>query len=116
VLSQGLNRVDQAIDAWTRALGAMPAENLTTAEKNQRDQYKSELATTKLKFEDLKANPKKVKGTATVRGSDREKLPWKRAATMMPNLIASQTWDSSVRRGCTCSPLDVILTLSSGCV
>ena len=113
VLLQKLNRVDQAVDAWTRALGALPAGSLTPAEQKQRDQYSSEVAAAKAEFEHSKANPKEPEGMTTFGPSEREKLPWKRAAAMIPGLIASQTWNSSVRRSCVCPPLDVILMLFS---
>jgi len=115
VLLQKLNRVDQAIDAWTRALGALPTRNLTPAEQKQRDQYSSELAAARAEFEHSKANPKQPEGMRTIDLSEREKLPWKRAAAIIPGLMASQTWDSSVCCGCTCL-LDVVLTLFSGCM
>lgn len=114
VLLQGLNRIDQAIDAWTRALGALPVGNLTLAEHKQRDQYTSKLAAVKAEFEDLEANPKEPEGMITIGHSEREKLPWKKAAAIIPGLIASQTWDSSVCHGCTHPLLDVILMLFSG--
>jgi hypothetical protein len=104
VPSQGLNRIDEAIDAWTHAVGAMQKENLTPVEQKQRDQYNSELSAAKTKREDLKANPKQPEGMTTVRSSEIEKLPWRRAMTLLPGLNASGTWDSSVRRMCTYPP------------
>jgi hypothetical protein len=113
---QGLDRVDKAIDAWTRALGVLPVENMTPAERKQRDQYHSELAAAKVMFEDFKANPKEPEEMKTIHISEYEKLAWKRARPMIPGLIASHTWDSSVRCSCMRPPLDVILTLFSGCM
>lgn len=96
--SQGMDEVDKAIEAWERALGALQAENLTAAEKKQRDQYNSKVAAAKAKSESLKAEPKKPEGMMRVRSSEREKLPWERAIAIIPELFASQTWNSSVRR------------------
>jgi hypothetical protein len=98
VSSQGLNRIEEAIDAWTRALDSLQKENLTPVEQKQRTQYSSELAAAKAKFEDLKANPKPPEGTTEIRSSEYEKLPWRRAAALIPELSASSTWNSSVRR------------------
>ena len=116
VLLQGLDRVDKAIDAWTRALGALPVTNLSPAERKQKEQCDSELAAAKAMLEGLKANPKEPEGIARFGPSEREELPWKRAVAMIPRLIASQTWNSSVRRGCMHPLLNVILTLFSGCI
>ena len=98
---QGLNSIDQAIGAWTRALDALQKENLTPAEQKQKDQYGSELAAAKAKLEDLKANPKQPEGMTTVPASENDKLPWNRALALIPGLDASGTWDSSVRHVCT---------------
>lgn len=103
-----MGRVDQAIDAWERALGTLPAENLTDAEQKQKDQYSSELEVAKAKLEDLKANPRKPKGATVVGPSDQDKLPWKRARAVLPDLAASQTWDSSVRLVCIYPPFSII--------
>ena len=94
---QGLNRVDQAIDAWKRALAALPGEKLTPAEQKQRDQYSSELASAEAKSEDLKANPKPPEGIRVYHSWQKEKMPWERAIAMLPDLVSSHTWNSSVR-------------------
>jgi stress-induced-phosphoprotein 1 len=95
--SQGLNELSQAVEAWTRALSVLPVDSLTPAEKKQRDQYSSELAAAKAKLEEMKANPKNPEGVTTLSPSEHDKLPWKRAAAIIPGLIASNTWNSSVR-------------------
>ena len=91
--SQRLNSVVEAVDAWERALGSLPVENLTAADQKKRDEYSSELAAAKAKSEDLEANQNEP-------DSGHEKLPWRRAEPMIPGLTASRTWDSSVRRVC----------------
>ena len=112
--AQGLDRIVQAIDAWTRALDLLQKDNLTLVEQSQRDQYSSELAAAITKFERLKANPRRPEGLTTIRSSEYEKLPWRRAMTLIPELDASGTWNSSVRRVCTYPTLDLILMFSSG--
>ena len=117
VPKQGLNRMDLAVDAWEHALGALPTENLSPIERKQKDQYSSELAAARAKFEDEKANPKRWGEAMQLGAGDVDKLPWKRAMTMIPELTASRTWNSSVRP--TFTPrrsLDTVLILSSGCV
>ena len=93
--SKGLRRVVEAVDAWKRALGALPVENLTAAEQKQRDEYTCELAKANAKLEGTKAHPKALE---VVSREDQERLPWKKARALLPGLTASQTWDSSVRR------------------
>lgn len=90
--------------------------HLSPTEQKQKDECNSELAAAKAIYEDLKANPKEPEGTARFGPSEREELPWERAVAMIPRLIASQTWNSSVRRGRTHPLLNVILTLFSGCI
>ena len=97
---QGLEDVDQAVEAWKRALGALPVENLTAAEQRQKEQYSSQLTEAKAKLEAVKATRKLPDGViveGNVSSLEYEKMPWKRARAMIPDLIASQKWDSSVR-------------------
>lgn len=110
VSSQGLDKFDEAIDAWTRALDVLPKENLTPAEQKQKDQYSSELAVAKAKFKDLGVNPKQPEGLTTIPLSEREKLPWNKALALIPELNASGTWNSSVRRIHTYPLFNVIST------
>ena len=105
---KGLGRVDQAIEAWARALEVLPAENLAPAEKKQRDQYSSELATAKAKLDDLQVNPKQPEGLKVCRPGERWRLPWERAIAILPDLAASQTWNSSVRRIYTYLPFGTL--------
>jgi hypothetical protein len=81
-------------------VAALPVENLTAAEQRQKEQYTSQLTEAKAVLEAVKANRKLPEGV-TVQGGvgslEYEKMPWKRARTMIPDLIASQKWDSSVR-------------------
>lgn len=115
VPSQGLGSAKRAVDAWTRALSVLPVEGLTPVEKKQRDQYDFELAAAKAKLVDMEANPKNPEGMMTIRSWEHEKLPWKRAAAIIPDLIASQTWNSSVGHFFTYPPPYITLTHSSGC-
>ena len=75
VPQQGLNRMDLAVDAWEHALGALPTENLSPIERKQKDQYSSELAAAKAKFEDEKANPKRWGEAMQLGAGDVDKLP-----------------------------------------
>lgn len=102
VPSQGLGTIEQAVDAWARALSVLPVDGLTPAEEKQKDQYSSELAAAKVKLKDMEANPINPKGMTTISSSEHDKLPWKRATAMIPDLIASNTWNSSVRRFTHC--------------
>ena len=91
---QGLNRPDQAVEAWERAVAALPTENLTAAQQKQSDQYKAELAAAQAKLEDLKARPREPEGA--IRMQDGDQLPWNRAAALLPELERTGVWDSSV--------------------
>ncbi|TBU64671.1 hypothetical protein BD310DRAFT_806101 [Dichomitus squalens] len=88
-----LNRPDQAVNAWKRALAALPVENLTAAEKKQRESYTAELGAVQAKLVDLEANSREPKEYVRTRASDR--LPWNRAVTLIPGLQASRQWNSS---------------------
>ncbi|TFK93035.1 hypothetical protein K466DRAFT_479395 [Polyporus arcularius HHB13444] len=89
----GLNRPDQAVEAWERAVGAFPAENLTAAQQKQKEQYQGELAAAKAKLDDLLAHPREPQGI--VRLQDGDQLPWNRAAAMLPELQRTGVWASS---------------------
>ncbi|KAI0688062.1 hypothetical protein C8T65DRAFT_675219, partial [Cerioporus squamosus] len=89
----GLNRPDQAVEAWERAVAAFPTDNMTAAQQKQRDQYKAELAATKAKLDDLLAHPREPQGA--VRMQDGDQLPWNRAAAMLPELQRTGVWASS---------------------
>lgn len=93
---QGLNRPDKVVNSWKRALGALPKENPTPAERTQRENYTRELATAQAKLDDLLANPRAPKGGMTM--SDQNQLPWYRALAMTPALRDQKKWNSSVSR------------------
>ena len=95
---QSLNRPDRAVNSWKRAIAALPVENLTAAEKKQRQNYTAELAAAQAKLVDLEANPKEPENIIKTNAADR--LPWNRAAALIPGLQASGQWNSSVRRFC----------------
>ncbi len=82
------------MEAWERAVGAFPAENLTAAQQKQKDQYQGELAAAKAKLDDLLAHPREPQGI--VRLQDGDQLPWNRAAAMLPELQRTGVWASSV--------------------
>ncbi|KAM5532752.1 hypothetical protein V8D89_013549 [Ganoderma adspersum] len=88
-----LHRPDQTVRSWKRAVAALPVENLTPAQKKQRDNYASELAVVQAKVADLEANPRKPKDVVTMNRP--EQLPWNRAAALIPGLQATQQWNSS---------------------
>lgn len=66
------------------------------------------------KLKELKANqvePEEIIVEGNPSPLEYEQMPWKRARAMIPGLIGSQTWDSSVRHK---SPsLSIILTTST---
>ena len=113
---QGLGNLDRAVDAWKRALGVLPIENVTAAQQKQREQYSSKLEAAEAKSKSRNTNPRQPEGAMEIPRSDLGSLPWERAKLMIPDLMASQTWDSSVRRVCTHHSPEVILTFVSGCV
>ena len=113
---QGLGNLDRAVDAWKRALGALPIENVTAAQQKQREQYSSKFEAAEAKSKSRNTNPRQPEGAVEIPRSDLGSLPWERAKLMIPDLMASQTWDSSVRRVCTHPSPEVILTFVSGCV
>ncbi|KAI1798214.1 hypothetical protein LXA43DRAFT_1107045 [Ganoderma leucocontextum] len=88
-----INNLNQAVRAWKRAIAVLPVENLTPAQKKQRDNYTAELAALQAKVADLDANPKPPKNfTAT---GTPENLPWNRAMALIPGLQATRQWNSS---------------------
>lgn len=93
---QSLDRPDHALRSWKRAVAALPVENLTPAQKKQRENYTSELAVVQAKVADLEANPRKPKDAVTMNRP--EQLPWNRAAALIPGLQATQQWNSSVNQ------------------
>ncbi|KAI1797526.1 hypothetical protein LXA43DRAFT_1056655 [Ganoderma leucocontextum] len=88
-----LDRPDQALRSWKRAVSALPVENLTPAQKKQRESYTAELAVVQAKAADIEANPKKPKDAVTM--SKPEQIPWNRAAALIPGLQATRQWNSS---------------------
>ena len=89
-----MNYLDGAIRAWKRAIAVLPVEDLTPAQKKQKDNYTAELAAAQAKLEGLRANPKPLRNfTAT---GTWESLPWSRAAALIPGLQATRQWNSSV--------------------
>ena len=86
---QGISRYDLAVEALKRALAAMPSEDLTPAQEKQRDHYKQELAATQVKVT-VSVLP------GVVIENSAGKLPWDRAAALLPELCAQGIWDSSV--------------------
>ena len=86
-----------ALNAWKRAVAALPNENLTSAQEKQRAQYTSELAAAEVKVADLKANPKPPPGLMNVPSNDRSRLPWNRAYALLPDSDSQrQVVESSV--------------------
>ena len=69
-------------------------ENLTPAQKKQRDNYTAELAVVQARMAELEANPRKPSDMVTMNRP--EQLPWHRAVALMSELQAAQQWNSSV--------------------
>lgn len=88
---QGLNKVAGAVEAWRRAVAALPKGNLTPAEQKQQARYSVELATAQKRLDDSKARPLQPDGFLL--REKNEDVPWKRALAMLPSLT---TWESSV--------------------
>ena len=89
-VDQGISRYDLAVKALKRALAAMPSEDLTPAQEKQRDHYEQELAVAQVKL-----TVSVLPGVVTIENSA-GKLPWDRAAALLPELCAQGIWDSSV--------------------
>ncbi|RDX56274.1 hypothetical protein OH76DRAFT_1519389 [Lentinus brumalis] len=89
----GLDRLDQAIEAWKGAIASLPADNLTEAQVKQRDQCMEELAKAEAKWNAQISNPRIVEG---VHMPDQPEMPWERAASGIRMLVAQQMWQSSV--------------------
>ncbi|KAI0735555.1 hypothetical protein C8Q76DRAFT_286467 [Earliella scabrosa] len=85
----GISRYDLAVKALKRALAAMPSEDLTPAQEKQRDHYEQELAVAQVKL-----TVSVLPGVVTIENSA-GKLPWDRAAALLPELCAQGIWDSS---------------------
>ncbi|KAF9223791.1 hypothetical protein BS17DRAFT_705155 [Gyrodon lividus] len=80
------------VEAWPKALDALPMMNLTPAELKQKDQYAASL--------------KKARCQGVYVNSNLEKLPWQVASEMMPELQAagSAGYASSASVGHSCCP------------
>ena len=96
-IHQNLSRPDEAVEAWKRAVAALPVENLTPAQEKQRATYVTELAAAEAKLADLLANPKQPDGASVVGANDQHNLPWNKAYALLPDYQARQVVESSVR-------------------
>ncbi|KAM5537059.1 hypothetical protein V8D89_009205 [Ganoderma adspersum] len=89
-----INSLSQASRAWKRAIDLLPAvENLTPAQKKQKEHYRAELAVVQAKLEDLEANPRQPKDTTLITAA--ADIPWNRAKSLLPHLRATGQWNSS---------------------
>jgi hypothetical protein len=73
------------VDAWQKALDALPKTNLTPAELKQKEQYTASLKKAKERLEECLSTPAKV----VVVNSNAGKLPWQVAEDMLPELRAA---------------------------
>ncbi|OSD05835.1 hypothetical protein PYCCODRAFT_1361536 [Trametes coccinea BRFM310] len=87
----GLDKYQEAITAWRRALAVLPVENLTAAQQKQRDLYAGKLAEAINNAERATVYvPAHV--TLSIREEDK---PWNRASKVLEALIPTNTWNSS---------------------
>ena len=93
-LVQGLGKPEQAVECWKRAIASLPVENLTPAEQKQRDQYRQELTIAEQRVADFAPIPKQSNKAARL-PADRD-WPWNRAKALLPQLVSSEVWLSSV--------------------
>ncbi|KAL7285807.1 hypothetical protein ACG7TL_000916 [Trametes sanguinea] len=89
--SKGLDKYQEAITAWRRALAVLPVENLNAAQQKQRDLYAGKLAEAINNAERATVYvPAHV--TLSIREEDK---PWNRASKVLEALIPTNTWNSS---------------------
>ncbi|KIJ67014.1 hypothetical protein HYDPIDRAFT_26424 [Hydnomerulius pinastri MD-312] len=74
-----------SVEAWEKALNALPKANLSGAEIKQKEQYTASLKAAKQRVEEASQTPAKVVYCNYLT----EKFPWQMASEMMPELEAA---------------------------
>ncbi|KAL0954421.1 hypothetical protein HGRIS_003407 [Hohenbuehelia grisea] len=90
--NDALGQHTPSIDAWQRAIDALPKENLSPAEVKQRETYVTNLDAAKNAQKKVKETP--IRGIH-VKAEDGKKLPWVLAEALLPDLQARQEVQSS---------------------
>ncbi|TDL21882.1 hypothetical protein BD410DRAFT_771211 [Rickenella mellea] len=84
--SQELGSWQLAVSAWKSALGSLPAQNLSSSELKQKDQYATALANAENVVREREGRVAQTLNYRDGTGAGRDKLPWVRAEKMLPEL------------------------------
>ncbi|KAK0480202.1 hypothetical protein IW261DRAFT_1476695 [Armillaria novae-zelandiae] len=82
----------QSVKDWQSALGALPTENPSEAEKKQREQYQAGLNTSQAALQKLLAQPNRA---FALPAREASRFPWVAATALLPQLASAGNYDSS---------------------